>query len=259
MRTTLAATTLASLLATGAASAATIDFSGAGGGAGGFGNTLQFSGGGITVDVFAWGETGALQTSVPASYYFFETAEVYSFDTGLGICDRFEGDMATGCDTNEREIDTVSRDDLLVLYFNQVVSFQNLQITVDPWDGPGTDPNDRDVRYWISTVGAAPDLSTYSFNTLSPTFGAGTLSSATSSYNAITHIIAGNAGNLLLLSGDFLTRNCVNNDVTFDTECEAWKLKSIMVNSTQVVPVPAAIWMLGAGLGILGWVRRAQR
>jgi hypothetical protein len=238
----------------GGAQAATIDFSGAGGGAGGFGNTLQFSDGGITLDAYAWGETGSLQTTIPSSFWYFQTAELFSFDTGLGICNRFEGDMATGCDTNEREIDTVNRDDLLVLFFDQTVSFSALSITVDPWDGPGADPNDRDLRYWISTVGAAPDLSTYSFNTLSPTFGPSNLSNASSSYNALTHVLPNNiSGNLLLLSGDFMNRNCVNNDITMDSECEAWKLKSITV---EVIPIPAAAWMLMSALGVLGIVRR---
>ena len=260
-RTALLALAALTLGASGGAGAATIDLSGAGGPYG-FGNTLQFSAGGITVDVYAWAETGALQTTIPSSFYAFETAELQSWSTGIGICNRMEGATSSGCDTNEHEIDTVGRDDLIVLFFNQVVSFDNLEVTVDPWDGVGSDPNDRDLRYWISTVGSAPDLSTQTFNTLSPAFGAGMLSNASSSYNAFTHLLhnagaSSISGDLLLISGDFMNRNCTNADITQDLECEAWKLKSVVVNSpTQVVPVPAAVWLLGSALGCLGLARR---
>jgi hypothetical protein len=242
----------------GTASGATIDFSNATV-PGGYGNTIQVTSEGITVNAYAWGETGSLQTTVPSSFWFFQTAEINSFSTGLGICNRMEGDLATGCDTNEREIDTVGRDDLLVLFFNQAVSFDNLEITVDPWDGIGDDPNDRDLRYWIATVATAPNLSTFTFNTLTPTFGNSALSNASSSFNEFTHLLHSptgieRSGNVLLISGDYMNRNCVDSDITSDSECEAWKLKSIVV--TSAVPVPAAVWMLGSALGLLSLVRR---
>lgn len=248
-------------LGAGPAGAVTIDFRNAGGSYG-YGNTLQFTAGGITVDAYAWAETGALQSSSP-NFWYFQTAELYSWATGIGICNRVEGSINSGCGTDEHEIDTAgSRDDLLVLYFDQLVSFDNLEVTVDPWDGThANDPNDRDIRYWISTVGSAPDLSTYSFNTLSGTFGASTLSSAPSSYNIFTHMLYNGgpavSGNLLLLSGNFLNRSCTDLNIDGDSECEAWKLKSIVVAPVeQVVPVPAAAWLLGSALGGLAWLRR---
>jgi hypothetical protein len=245
------------LAVSGAAQAATIDFSNGGTG-GGYGNTLAFSGGGITVNAYAWAETGAPQTSTPTNYWYFQTAEVSSFSTGLGICNRVEGQIGLSCDTNEHEIDTVGRDDLLVLYFDQLVSFEQLDILVDPWDGPGSDPNDRDIRYSIATVSSAPNLSTYSFATLSTAFGPSYLSAASSSYNAFNHVLpTPMTGNLLLLSGNFIDRNCTASDISGDIECEAWKLKSIMVRPVEkVVPVPAAVWLLGSALGVLGWLRR---
>jgi hypothetical protein len=251
------------VLVSQAAVAVTIDMRGTLGVYGGFGNTLQYSAGGISVDVFGWAETGSLQTSTPSNFWYFQTAEIYSFATGIGVCNRVEGSLGSGnCETNEREIDTAgSRDDLLVLYFDQTVNFSNLEVTVDPWDGTGSDPNDRDLRYWIASVPSAPDLSTFSFNTLSGTFGTSFLSSATSSYNAYTHLLSGvsgpMSGNLLMISGNWVNRNCTDSDITSDSECEAWKLKSVVVEPvSQVVPVPAAVWLLGSALGALGWMRR---
>lgn len=246
----------------GQAGAVTIDFSGAGGNGGGFGNTLQFSAGGITVDAYAWADTGALQASTPTNWWYFQTAEVWSWSTGLGVCNRIEGQYGVSCDTNEHEIDTAgTRDDLLVLHFDQIVNFENLEVTVDPWDGPDSDPNDRDIRYWIATVAGAPDLSPYSFNTLGGTFGASTLSAATSSYNSYTHLLSalngGLTGNLLMITGNFANRSCTASNIEGDSECEAWKLRSVVVSPIeQVIPVPAAAWLLGSALGGLAWIRR---
>jgi hypothetical protein len=237
------------------ASAATINFTNAGG-SGSYGNSLTFADSGISVTVSAWAETGS-QTPANSGYYLFQTAQVWSWSTGLGICNRNEGTANNSCDNNEHELDSVGRDDLMVFYFDQVVNFANLQVTVDPYDGSGSDPNDRDVRYWVSTAGAAPSLGTFTFNTLSPTFGTGFLSPASSSYNPITHNLAGGGGgtltgNLLFISGNYLNRNCTNSNISGDSECEAYKITNLTVS---MVPVPAALWMFGPALGAIGWAR----
>lgn len=219
---------------------------------------MQFSSGGITVDVHAWAETGA-EAPASSGYYKFETAQVHSWATGLGNCNRDEGLASVSCNDNEHEVDSVGRDDLMVFFFNQTVDFSQLEISVDPYDGSGSDPNDRDIRYWISTVAAAPDLSTYTFNTLAPTFGTGALSAASSSYGIYTHYLNGAnggaaTGNLLLISGNYKIRSCSNYNGTSDTECEAYKIKSLSV--APVIPVPAAAWLMGSALAAIGLLRR---
>ncbi len=255
------AITLALLLsaATTTASAVTIDFTAAGG-SGSYGNNMVFSDGGITVTVSAWAETGS-ESPASSGYYLFQTAQIWSWSTGLGICNRNEGLANSSCDNNEHELDSVGRDDLMVFYFDQVVDFDALQVTVDPYDGSGSDPNDRDLRYWVSTVGAAPALGTYTFNTLAPTFGTGFLSSASSSYNPFTHNLGGGSGgaltgNLLLISGNYANRYCTNSNVSSDTECEAYKISSLTI---QAIPVPGAVWFMGSALGLMAWVRRRIR
>ncbi len=245
--------------ATTTASAITIDLTNAGG-AGSYGNNLVFADGGITVTASAWAETGS-ESPASSGYYLLQTAQIWSWSTGLGVCNRNEGVASGSCNNNEHELDAVGRDDLMVFYFDQVVSFAALQVTVDPYDGSGSDPNDRDLRYWVSTVGAAPALGTYTFNTLAPTFGTGFLSSAASSYNPFTHSLTGGSGgaltgNLLLISGNYANRNCTTANVSSDSECEAYKISSLTI---QAVPVPGAVWFTGSALGLLGWVRRRIR
>ena len=259
-RIALVAIGVAALTVTGAAAATTINLAGAGG-TGGYGNSLHFSNSGIGVDVYAWAETGA-EAPAGSGLYALQTAQIWSWATGLGICNSTEGLANSTCDNNEHEMDTAGRDDLMVFWFDQQVSFESLEITVDPYDGTGSDPNDRDLRYWVSTAASPPDLSANTFNTLSPTFGTGLLDPVSSSYGAYTHLLYGGGGgaitgNLLLISGNYAIRNCMNANVTSDMECEAYKVTNLTVSTvSEVVPIPAAAWMMLSALGCLGVLRR---
>lgn len=242
--------------AAGAAQALTIDLRGAGG-SGGFGNSLVFGGGGLSVTASAWAETGG-ELPAGSGYYAFQSAEIHSWSTGLGICNRSEGLAGSSCDSNEHEVDTVGRDDLLVLVFNQRVSF--LSITVDPYDGPGSDANDRDILYRVGDLpGGLPNLANRSFASLGSIAGLGAeqVSAAASGYGPLSHALSG-VGNVLLVSGNYHDRNCFAADVSGDRECEAYKIASISVASfgSQVVPLPAGAWLLGSALGTLVVARR---
>ncbi len=233
------------------AAAATFDLTGAGGNGGGFGNNLTFTQSGISVSVSAYGETGP-EHPPHSNYYLFETAEVFSWSSGLGICNRHEGSAYGGCNVNEHEIDTVNRDDLLVFEFDQVVNFES--ITVDPYNGPGSDPNDRDISYWTGLVSTLPDFTVETFNTLSQIAGINDdiFSSASSGFSPFTHLLSG-TGNLLLLTGNYQQLFCKNYNSSSSKECEVYKINSIEVSP---IPLPGAAWLLGTGLVLLTGCRK---
>ena len=233
------------------AASVTIDLTGAGANGGGYGNSLSFADGGVSVDVSSYGETGA-EAPPGSSYYLFQQAEVYSWGTGIGSCNQSEGTVGSGCSSNEHEVDTVGRDDLVAFVFDQVVNFEYL--TVDPYNGPGSDPNDRDIIYWVGNSASLPSLTTETFDTLDlmAGFSGETQSAASSSYNPYTHSLSG-IGNILLLSGDYHDLYCKNRNVSNDIECEAYKISNITVSAVTAVPLPAAAWLFGSALlGLLG-------
>ncbi len=238
-----------------AADAAMIDLTGQGGNGGGFGNSLNFNQNGISLTVSAYGETGAEHP--PGSlYYLFETAEVYSWNSGLGICNRHEGSAAGGCSTNEHEVDTVNRDDLLVFEFDQSVNFES--ITVDPFNGSGSDPNDRDIIYWVGQVSQPLHLTNETFATLSSITGIEDeiYSPVSSSYSPFTHSLTG-TGNILLLSGNYYDLGCKNKNTSSGSECEAYKITNITVSAAPPpIPVPAAFWLFASGVSTLFWRQR---
>jgi len=244
----------AALFASLPASAVTISFLSGPANSGSWGNSLAFSNSGISVTASAWAETGA-ESPAASGWYLFQTAQIYRWSTGLGVCNRNEGLASSTCSDTEHEVDTVSRDDLLVFVFSQTVNFQS--ITVDPYNSSGDDPNDRDITYWVGSTANLANLATQTFDTLGnmPGFSE-TQVFATSSFNPITHALTG-TGNVLLVSGDYTNRSCKNADVTSNSECEAYKIRDITVSpGMTVVPVPAAAWLFGSALGFMAVARR---
>ncbi len=246
----VAGLTLAGLASVSDANAVTISFLSGPANAGNWGNSLVFSSGGISVAASAFAETGT-ESPTSSGWYLFQTAQIYRWSTGLGICNRVEGLASSTCSDTEHEVDTVGRDDLLVFVFNQNVNVESL--TVDPYNSSGSDPNDRDITYWVGNLASMPALTTQTFDSLSamPTFTE-TLNPATSGFDPLTHTLTG-TGNVLLVSGDYSNRSCKNADVTTNSECEAYKIRDITVSA---VPVPAAVWMFGSALALLGAARR---
>jgi len=236
-------------------SAATINFTSLTNSSG-YGNVLTTTQSGITVTLSAYSETG-LEDPLGSGFYKFQTAEIFSHSTGIGICNRNEGTMASGCTDDEFEIDTLDRDDLLVMTFDQNVNFES--VFIDPFDGVNApDPNDRDIVYWTGNIGTLPDLTNQTFNTLATlsVFGSEKINAAITSYTGASRTLIG-TGNVLLLSGKWRDRLC-SGTATDDTACEAYHLTSINVSpATSPVPVPAAVWLFGSALaGLFGFSRR---
>jgi len=248
----------ASILLSGHSLAATvIDFStplnnspnlGTGGNIEGYGNQLNFANNGINVTISAYGDT-YYHTD---HKYYLDYAQVASWPSGVGACNQQEGSIQgdyyyNSCSGAEHEVDTAGRDDLVVFFFDQTVNFENL--TVDPFNNPGSDPNDRDITYWIGNVSSLPDLTNYRFNTLDylPGFANGTHQAASSGFAPYTHSLSG-TGNVLLVSGDY--GRCKNWNATTPNECEAYKIKNIAVTA---VPLPGAVLLFGSSLlGLMG-------
>lgn len=240
------------------AQAVTIDFrpgySGNPANNGNWGNSLSFTAGGISVTARGYAATGSLSSG----WNLFQTSQIYKWSTGLGNCNRSEGLANSSCNDNEHEFDTVGYDDLLVLVFNQTVNFQSL--TVDPYDGPDSDPNDTDIIYWVGNNVNLANLTSRTFNTLAtmPGLGAETWLQTASTYNPVTHGLSG-TGNVLFVAGNWHDTNCKNANVTYASECEAYKIRDVTVTPytpQQVVPVPAAVWLFGSGAMVLGMFRR---
>lgn len=213
----------------------------------GWGNDLDFSASGISVNVAGFGATG---TSDGSTYNGdFETAEVYSWGTGIGVCNRDEGTQGSGCSDAEHEVDASYADDMVVFVFDQQVIFEN--ITIDPYNGSGDDPNGRDLRYWIADVATTPDFTSENFPSLDALLGTSSLSTASPSYYPFSHSLSG-VGNILVISGDY-TEPCTLAQNTAGS-CDAYKIKNL---SVAPIPVPGAVWLFGSA--ILGLVAARNR
>lgn len=207
-----------------------------------FGNSLSFSAGGINVDVSAYAETGS--SAPPGSpFYLFEEAQIASYSTGLGVCNREEANFAGGisaCINNGviHQVDNVSRDDLVVFEFDQVVSFENL--TVDPFG-----QFDRDISFWVGNSASLPDLLQETFDTLDDLAGFSNPTHLSASVSAapFTHTLSG-TGNILIISASRVLPHPE----------DRFKIAQI---SVQAVPVPAAAWLFGSAIiGLAGYRRK---
>jgi len=220
------------------------DLTGTQGQTGSVGNTISFSSGGINVDISAYGETGHSQPS-GSGFFVFEEAHIASYSTGLGVCNQ-EEIGATGsisaCINNGvlHQVDNVSRDDLVVLQFDQVVNFINL--TVDPFQ-----THDRDISYWVGNSASLPDLLVETFDTLNDLTGFGNplFESASASSAPFTHSLSG-TGNILLISADYLK-----------DQDDRFKIADIKVEAA--VPLPAGAWLFLSALGGLVGLRYKRR
>jgi hypothetical protein len=214
----------------------------------GYGNSLLFSD--IDSDnsstenltITAWGGTGPDQGGAWGDS--LETGEIYRWGTGLGACNRSEGTIGGGCNTNyQHQVDNYSYDDMVLFVFDNTMTFND--IVVDPYL-----TTDTDVTFWIGNI-TSSDLTGLDDVTLLTTGGFSSpidqlFYGATTTPQTID--LFGGLGNALLIGGQ--------RDSGAPDDDDFFKISSLTVTTT-VVPVPAAVWLFGSGLiGLAGFARR---
>ncbi len=214
----------------------------------GYGNTFDTG----NLSVSAWGTTGSGSSGPFAAP--LETGEIWDWQTGLGACNRAEGIAGSGCSTgnssnSEHQVDTVSFDDLVLFFFDETVSFD--EIVIDPFF-----TSDVDVTYWVGNIGSS-DLSGISAADLlnGPVGGFGTFTDIlfNGTTNAPQTLSLTGTGNALLIGGQSNHSGGLGNPNGSDND--SFKIASL--TATAVVPVPAAVWLFGSGLlGLVGVARR---
>lgn len=204
-----------------------------------YGNALDFG----DMTATGWGTTG-----VPHNYNsLLDTAQIWQWPTGLGVCNRSEGTVGGGCSVfSEHQVDNVGDDDYVLFAFDQAVQFD--QIIIDPYF-----TTDRDVSYWIGNV-ASFDLTGLDPVALDPpgttAFGDPINVSFGFGNDPVSVNLGGASGNALLFAARADPGNWHDNDY--------FKIASLEVTAT-VIPVPAAVWLFGSGLiGLIGVMRRRK-
>lgn len=236
-----------------ASQAATVTFnfdsgsSGLGLGGDGFGNSIQFSNSGLTVNVTGYGMTDN-QGSLFFPDWRLDEAEVSQWQYGIGVCNQSEGSIDNNqCDTSfwndEHQVDSAGKDDFIVLTFDQTVSMTSA--VIDPYQ-----IHDRDVSYWIGSVAEGFSLAGARESDITGLIGGSQIdTTASTSAAPLTLDLNAASGNILILKpGD-------NN--WFDLE-DYFKLSSITVETTEI-PLPASLWLFASALLGLAHTNRQKR
>jgi len=204
---------------------------------GAYGNQITFSHGPETLRVAAWANTA--DTPVNG----FETAYIKPFTTGLGVCNRDEGNLSSCINGGgiNHQLDNVGQQDLILFLFDSPQAM--LSLTIDPsgtWD--------RDVSFWVGSVATGMTLSGTTFADLGTLgFGSQVNSLNDAGNAALTISLGGYLGNALLVGGLF----------PGDGSPDRFKIHSLTTASgISVVPVPAGAWLLGSAIGLLAGTRR---
>jgi len=202
-----------------------------------YGNEITFSHGTETLRVAAWSDTA--DTPVNG----FETAYIKPFTTGLGVCNREEGNLSSCINGGgiNHQLDNVGQQDLILFLFDSPQAMQSL--TIDPsgtWD--------RDVSFWVGTVAADMTLSGSTFASLGALGFGSQLNSLNDAGNgALTINLGGYLGNALLVGSLFPA----------DGSPDRFKIRSLATGSgISVVPVPPGAWLLASAIGLLAGTRR---
>jgi hypothetical protein len=202
-----------------------------------YGDRVTFTQGLETLRVTAWSDTGN------GPHNEFQSAYLRPFSTGLGVCNRDEGNLTRCINSGlDHQVDNVSQEDLVLFLFDSPEAMQSL--TIDPygvWD--------RDVSFWVGTVSPGVTLSGSTFGTLA----ALGFSTQMNSYNS-----AGEAPLTLNLGGLVGNALLVGSLNPADGSADRFKIRSLVTTTmvTTVVPAPAAAWLFLSAIGSLAGLRR---
>ena len=224
----------------------------------GYGNSITAVDDGLSVEIYGFGATGG-----SGSLEILESAEIYAYNIGLGVCNRSEGEIGNGCRTNsgrrgnrddEHQVDNVSADDFVLFLFDEEVSFDTAEI--DPFN-----TQDTDVSFWVGDVNAATVVAELLTTVVgNPGITNTGLEAAGFSqqydqmgdhtYLPVTVDLLDLEGNALLIAG--------RRDTGAPDDDDRFKITGLNVTPTMsAIPVPPAVWLFGSGLVALLRARRS--
>jgi hypothetical protein len=183
--------------------------------------------------------SGAIGYSDTGKDSTFGLADMRSEWTGLGVCNAIElGDCADfQSPDSTHQVDNQGEQDWVLFVFEPDVLLSFESLVHSPYGAA-----DRDASYWIGTIEDENfDLRGLGYADLAGIgFGDRIDTSADFGEGTVTIDFGGAVGNSILIGAKL-----------GDTDD---RLKIATVQAS-VVPIPAAAWLFGSGLGLLGWVR----
>lgn len=194
-------------------------------------NALTFTVNGNTVTASAWHDTG--KESI------FEAATIDRYWTGLGSCNSSEaGDCINPLSVDStHQIDNQGSQEWVLLLFDNTSSFETL--VHSPFGEA-----DRDASYWVGSIAPDQSLAGLTYTDLAGIgFGDRIDTSEDAGIGTVTINFNGAIGNAILIGAKL-----GDND-------DRMKIASIQAS---VVPLPASVYLMMSGLGVLAWMRKRK-
>lgn len=192
----------------------------------GFGNELFFAEAGAVIGVTAWAESGSKEQ--------FAKAFAGQYDTGIGACNSAE-DRKCYRDALPQAIDNSGEREWLLLQFDDEFQLENFVVSPALSGKLG-------ISYWTGSISASAKLNRISYDDLAG-LGFGPRQDVFFSGPDPVSVALGSRGNAVLI-GSYRYGSS-----------DGFYLQSMQA-SPPVVPVPAAAWLFGSALVLLGMLRR---